>query len=132
MVDPVFIDADGAGERLRVPIEVVLDLVKEGKLKAYGGRPNNPFLRSADVLALAPEVSPPLEEETGPKRVRSGSARVQTRVTADARWADVSEADIRDWVQRADPVRRRAAGTAARTAVARLQLLLETLEEASS
>lgn len=131
MVAPVFIDAAGAAEILHLPVESVLDLIGEGKLRSFGGKASNPFVRSADVALLANELG--VEAAAGavsePKRVKSGSARVQTRLTADARWADVTESDIREWVRRADGTRRRAGKTAADTAIERLQLLLQVLEE---
>lgn len=131
MVAPVFIDAAGAAEILHLPLESVLDLIAEGKLRSFGGKASNPFVRSADVALLVNELGvEALASVSEPKRVKSGTARVQTRLTADARWADVTENDIRDWVRRADGTRRRAGKTAAATAIQRLQLLLQVLDEA--
>jgi hypothetical protein len=129
MVAPVFIDAAGAAEMLRVPVETVLDLIAQGRLKTYGGRAANPFVRSADVALLAEEVSPPADAPQTARRVRGAVSRVQTRLTADARWADLSEDDIREWARRADALRRQAARTAAGMAIARLQTLLQALDE---
>jgi hypothetical protein len=61
--------------------------------------------------------------------VKSPSARVQQRITADARWGDVSEEDIRDWASRADDARLHAARKAARTAIERLSFLLQVVDE---
>jgi hypothetical protein len=104
----------------------VLDWVRDGKLKAYGGKPGNPFFRSADVAALLRELGVP--EDAPSRRTKSPSARVQARITADARWSDVSVADIEDWARRADSSRRLAARSAALTARQRLDKLLDALE----
>lgn len=129
MVAPVFIDAAGAAELLHLPIDAVLDLIREGRLRTFGGKAANPFVRSADVAVLAAELGVSAAEAAAPKRIKSASARVQTRLTADARWADVTESDIRDWARRTDPARRRAAKTAAGTAIERLRTVLQALEE---
>jgi hypothetical protein len=122
-----FIDAVHAAELLQVSTDTIVDWVAAGTLRAYGGKPTNPFLRSADVAALIAELGVAAEEP--PKRTKSASARVQARLTADARWSEIAESEIRDWEARADPARRQAARTAAMTARARLDLLLEILTE---
>lgn len=129
MIAPVFIDAAGAAEMLRMPLDAVLDLIREGRLRTFGGKSANPFVRSADVSVLAAELGVQTGEAAEPKRVKSASARVQTRLTADARWADVSDSDIRDWAGRTDPSRRRAGKTVATTAIDRLQAVLRALDE---
>lgn len=122
-----FVDSVHAAEFLHVTQEAVLDLIAAGRLKTFGGKPSNPFLRSADVAVLATElgVSP---EET-PRRTKSATARVQARLTADARWADIGEAELREWVQRVDDARRAGARAAAQLARQRLALLLQILDE---
>ncbi len=122
-----FIDAVHAAEVVHTTQEQILDWVKSGKLKAYGGKPANPFLRSADVAALAEELGVAADEP--PQRTKSASARVQPRLTSDSRWSGVSEADIREWATRADPTRRQAARTAAGTARERLATVLAILDE---
>lgn len=128
MSTPVFIDSFYAADLLRVTQDAVLDMVAQGKLKTYGGRSSNPFLRSADVLALAP-AAPPEEAESAPRRTKSASSRVRQRITADARWSDIGEEDLRDWAGRTDAAGRQAARTAATGAKAKLELLLQILDE---
>lgn len=130
MGSPVFIDSVHAAEILHVSQDAILDLVAEGKLRTFGGRASNPFLRSADVAALAAEIAP-VQTEEQTRRVKSASARVRQRLTADARWADVSEDDIREWARRSDPAGRQAARKAAVTARERLQAVLQVLDEQS-
>lgn len=128
MSTPAFIDSVHAAELLRTTQDAVLDLVKEGRLRTYGGRASNPFVRSADVLALAPQLG--VQEGSEPaRRTKSPSARVRTRLTADARWSEVSEQDIRDWAARADPASKQAARKAAVLARERLQSVLRSLDE---
>jgi hypothetical protein len=128
MGTPIFIDSVHAAELLGVSQETVLDWVSEGKLRAYGGRPSNPFVRSPDVMVLASEMGLGPREDR-PRRVKSGSARVQTRITADARWSEVSDDDIREWAVRADSTRKQAAMQAVAVARERLEALLRVLEE---
>jgi hypothetical protein len=130
MSTPVFIDAVHAAEMLRISQDAVLDLVTEGKLRTYGGKASNPFLRSAEVVALVGELAP-AEDEVQPRRVKSASARVRQRLTADSRWSEITEDDMRDWASRSDPTARQAARKAAVTARERLQILLQILDEQS-
>jgi hypothetical protein len=119
-----FVDSVIAAEVLHATQDAVLDWVRDGTLKAYGGKPSNPFLRSKDVGALIEKLGI-VEEE--PKRTKSPTAKVQTRITADARWSDVSVDDIYLWVSRADESRRQAAKSAAETAQHRIATLLTAL-----
>jgi hypothetical protein len=128
MSTPVFIDTAYAADMLGVSPDTVLDMVEDGKLRPYGGRAPNFFFRSADVAALVPESAVQADVQP-PKRIKSASARVQTRLTADARWIEVSEDDIRDWAARADAARLQAARKAAAIAKERLETVLEVLAE---
>ncbi|MGH2444051.1 MAG: hypothetical protein ACRDFX_12925, partial [Chloroflexota bacterium] len=103
----------------------VLDWIRDGRLRSYGGKASNPFLRSADVAALAEELG--VRDEEAPRRTKSASARVQARLTADSRWSEVSDQDMREWAERAEPTRRQAARTAAQTARQKLEVLLAIL-----
>lgn len=123
---PAFIDVVHAAEILQVSQDAVLDWIAAGRLKSVGGKATNPFLRSSDVAALRDEIG--VLPDQSPKRTKSATARVQTRLTADARWSDITEADLEDWVKRSDPARRQAARTAARLARARLESLLQLLD----
>lgn len=128
-IRPPFIDAVHAAEQLHLPVERVLDLVGEGKLERLGGKPGNPFVRTAHVDALARELGVDVDEP--PRRQKSVTARVQQRITADARWSDVSIEDIEEWVRRAEPERRQAARSAALSARQRLEHLLGAIDAAS-
>jgi hypothetical protein len=125
---PVFIDSFYAADLLHVSQEAVLDLISEGRLQTYGGRASNPFLRSAEVIALAPSLPAPPDAEP-PRRVKSATSRVRQRITADARWSDIAEDDIRDWARRTDAPARQAARTAAAGAIDKLNMLLRLLDE---
>ena len=121
-----FVDSVIAAEVLQVTQDTVLDWVAAGRLRPFGGKPSNPFFRSADVAALAEELG--VGQDQAPKRTKSASARVQARLTADARWSDVGERDLADWLQRADSTRRQAAQTTARIAKQRLETLLRLID----
>ena len=116
-----------AAEVLHVSQDTVLDWIKAGKLRAFGGKATNPFLRSSDVAALAEELG--VNSEEAPRRTKSATAKVQARLTADSRWSDVSEAEIRDWARRADQAHRQAARTAVVAARERLAEVLRALDE---
>lgn len=128
MATPPFIDAVHAAELLHVSQDTVLDWIKEGRLTRFSGPAGNPFLRSRDVLALAEEIGATAQPEP-PKRMKSAAAKVQTRLTSDARWVDVSEAEIQDWASRADHPRRQAARTAALIAQQRLEFVVRAIDE---
>lgn len=126
-----FVDATIAAEALHVTQDTLLDWVKEGRLKTYGGKPGNPFLRSRDVAALAEKLGLPPESEP-PRRTKSATARVQTRLTADSRWSEISDDDLREWARRADQARRQAARAVIAAAGQRLQALARALDEADA
>lgn len=125
-----FVDSVHAAEFLGMTREDVLDLIASGRLRPFGGKPSNPFVRSADIAALAQELG--VQPEAAPKRAKSPIARVQQRLTADARWADIGEDDLRTWVARSDDTRRAGARSAALVAKQRLDTLLRLLDEAES
>lgn len=127
MSAPPFIDAVHAAEVLHVPVDQVLDWVGQGRLHAMGGRPSNPFLRTAEVEVLALELG--RENEEAPRRTKSAAARVQQRLTADVRWAEISDPDLREWYDRADPTRRAAARTVIREVSERLRRLAALLDQ---
>lgn len=128
MSTPPFVDVTYAADMFHVSPDLIHDWLREGRLKAVGGKSSNPFVRTVDVAALAAEIVPADSNEP-PKRVKSASTRVQTRLTADAKWAEVSDSDIRDWAQRADPARLRAARKAVDATQERLRAVLSVLDE---
>ena len=129
MSTPPFVDVTYAADMFHVSPDLIHDWLREGKLKAVGGKSSNPFVRTVDVAALAAEIIAPVGSDEPPKRVKSASTKVQTRLTADAKWAEVSDSDIRDWAQRADPARLRAARKAVDATQERLRAVLGVLDE---
>jgi hypothetical protein len=130
VVTPAFVDTAYAADMLRIPQDTILGWIDAGKLKTYGGRVDNPFVRTPEVTALAEQlgVAPAVE---APKRSKSASARVQTRLTADSRWKDVTPSDISEWAARADPARRQAARRVAEEARERLEMVMKAIQEAN-
>jgi hypothetical protein len=122
-----FVDAVIAAEVLQVTRDTVLDWVSSGRLRTFGGKPDNPFFRSADIAQLAEEIGVRADEQ--PRRIKSASAKVQQRLTADSRWSDITTDEIKEWVRRTDSSRRQAARVAAATAIQRLEVVLFELDE---
>lgn len=122
-----FIDSVHAAEILHVTQDQVLDWISDGRLRTFGGKTSNPFVRSADVAVLLDELGVATDEQ--PKRSKSGFARVQARLTADAKWSEISDEDISEWANRAESVRRQAARRAAERARERLEHVLRQLAE---
>lgn len=125
---PPFIDSAHAAELLHISPEAVLDLISEGKLTAYAGPPAKPFLRSRDVMALVDESGSTESAPVTGKRAKSGYARVQARLTADARWSDIGPGDVEAWLKRSDSSQRLAAKKVALETIARLKELNRMLE----
>jgi len=123
-----FVDASFAAEILGVQTSDILDLIDSGRLKAYGGKERNPFVRTADVEALAGElgretVQPPAKRRAADNPVR----RIELRLRADSRWADVTDDDLTAWIRLQDEHSVTAARKVAETAMARIGRLLEIL-----
>ena len=129
MATPAFVDVGYAADMLHVSADTIRDWIADGKLRTFGGRADNPFIRYPDVVALAAEAGVQAQGGEAPRRVKSASARVQVRLTADSKWGDISEDDIRDWARRSDRARRVAARTAAGVARQRLDMVLRALDE---
>ncbi len=123
-----FVDATFAAEMLGVGLDRILQLVADGRLKTYGGRERNPFLRTADITALAEEIGQPLKVAEPSKRQADNPVkRVSLRIRADARWNQVSEADIDAWVREADESSKQAAGKVAAASIAKLKQLMDAV-----
>ncbi|GAC1627041.1 MAG: hypothetical protein NVS4B2_06890 [Chloroflexota bacterium] len=127
MSTPPFIDVAYAADMLHVSPDLVLDWTASGRLKTYCGRSGNPFVRTPEVLALAAELGVGTVGEP-PKRMKSAAGKVQTRLTSDSKWGDLTEEEIWEWARRADVTRRQAARAAVRTAQDRLRMVLDALD----
>jgi len=127
-----FVDASFAAEMLGVQTADVLDFITEGKLQAYGGKERNPFVRTAQVEQLARDLG----RELGPPAPKRRAAdnpvrRVELRLRADARWADIRDEDIEAWARDQDEHARAAARSVAETTGSRLARVIDILDRRS-
>ena len=107
-----FIDDSEALRRLGIDRKALEQLVKEKRLRAYGGVGKDAFFKAAEVDALAAALHPtpeaPAPEEVpdgakaGPPR-HDPAMRVHLRLQADLKWFDISEADIAAWFRELRP-----------------------------
>lgn len=130
-----FMDAVEAAANLRTDRLTVLKYIQEGRLRTYGGRPNNPFVRTEDVERLAKELFPEVEAEAAPppdpKVVhRTDPVRkLKLRIQQDAKWHEVDEAAMRAWAAELDPISYNRMRQVARDAIARLEMVIKVLDE---
>jgi hypothetical protein len=130
-----FMDATEAAANLRTDRVTVLKYIQEGKLRTYGGRPNNPFVRTEDVERLAKELFPEGELEVGPPPDptvvhRTDPVRkLKLRIQQDAKWVEVDEAAMRAWALELDPISYNRMRQVAHDAIERLQLVIKVLDE---
>ncbi|HZT97158.1 MAG TPA: hypothetical protein VFB34_10015 [Chloroflexota bacterium] len=122
-----FVDATFAAEMLGVGLDEILTWVQEGRLKTYGGKDRNPFLRTVELKTLADELGHTPQPAASRRAADNPVKRVGLRIRADARWSQVSPEDIRRWTRETDDASKRAAVTVAETAMDRLRTLLEIL-----
>ncbi len=107
-----FIDDSEALRRLGVDRKTLEQLVKEKRLRTYGGVGKDAFFKANEVEALfaelhpapeaEPEEAPPAEKKAGPPR-HDPAMRVHLRLQADLKWFDVSEADLMAWFRELRP-----------------------------
>jgi hypothetical protein len=148
MVKPLsfrFIDVPTTAEALGITRTQLLEWVAEGRIKPFQGTGQAAVFRARDVEALAGTLrterqataeaeaaaaaAPPAPVIAPRKREnvlrRDPVKRVGTRLSQDMRWGEITDADLAAW---ADALDRRSYGAvrhAARTALARLNQILE-------
>jgi hypothetical protein len=107
-----FIDDNEALRRLGVDRKGLEQLVREKRLRAYGGVGKDAFFKAAEVDALAAALHPaaeapapeeaPAETKAGPPR-HDPAMRVHLRLQADLKWFDIGESDIAAWFRELRP-----------------------------
>lgn len=116
-----FMDAGEAARRLGIDRMTLEQWTRDGRIKAHRGVGKDVFYRSTEVEALYNELYPARElaeaveaderESAGLPQAAATTARkkldpqmrVYLRLQADAKWYDISEEDIRTWVQQLAP-----------------------------
>ncbi len=108
-----FIDDSEALRRLGVDRKTLEQLVREKRLRAYGGVGKDAFFRVSEIEALYAELhpvaeapaaeAPPAEgQKAGPPR-HDPAMRVHLRLQADLKWFDISDDDIASWFRELRP-----------------------------
>ena len=142
-----FLDAGEVARRLGID-RVTLELwIKEGRIKTHRGVGREAFFRASDVEALYKELHPSAElaaavaadesesagESTPPivaRKKQDPQMRVYLRLLADAKWYDISEDDIRVWVQQLAPDGYERNKRNAEHTIKKLQYLVSLIDEA--
>lgn len=140
-----FLDESEAFRRLGVDHATLLALVREGRLRAYPGVGKGSFFKAGDLDKLARELhpqaaEPPASEEptpgvvdAAPKRPQHDPAyKVHLRLTADLKWYDLKDDDLRAWVRELHPEGYTRQRTNITAVIARLQRLLALMDEAAA
>jgi len=132
-----YMDATEAAANLRTDRPTVLQYIKEGKLRTFGGRPNNPFVRTEDVQRLVQELLPASDVSApliDPKTVHRNDPvrKLKLRIQQDAKWPEVDETAIRAWALELDRISYNRMRQVARDAIERLQMVINVLDETES
>jgi hypothetical protein len=104
-----FIDDSEALRRLGVDRKTLEQLIREKRLRTYGGIGKDAFFKAGDVETLAAELhpvtEPPQSEETPAeeKKRHDPAMRVHLRLQADLKWFDLSDDDIATWFRELRP-----------------------------
>ena len=128
-----FMDAVEAAAILKSDRLSVLKYVEEGRLRTFGGKPGNPFLRTADVEKLAAELQP--DQDSGisldPKTIHRNDPvrKLKLRMQQDAKWPEVDDTAMRAWARELDLVSFNRMRQTAREAIERLQSIIKVLDE---
>jgi hypothetical protein len=130
-----FMDAMEAAAILKTDRLAVLKYIEEGRLRTFGGKPGNPFLRTEEVEKLAAELQPdPVGPTLDPKTVHRNDPvrKLKLRMQQDAKWPEVGEPAMRVWASELDLVSFNRMRQTAREAIERLQLIIHVLDETES
>lgn len=145
-----FVDEGEAVRRLGVDRDTVLSLVRAGRLKAYPGVGKGSFFKLGDLLKLADELRPATAtpEQTGAagdaasdpaaapaaaKRPQHDPAyKVHLRLTADLKWYDLTDEELRAWVRELHPDAYARQRTNISAVVTKLQRLMALMDEAAA
>jgi hypothetical protein len=127
-----FMDATEAAAYLKTDRLAVLDYITQGKLKTFGGKTANPFVRSEDVIKLAEELQIAQDDEVvDPKNIHRNDPvrKVKLRIQQDAKWNEVDEAAMKAWAMELDLITFPRMRDVAKDAIAQLQKIIAVLDE---
>jgi hypothetical protein len=141
-----FIDLPSSAERLGITRNELLQLVDEGRIRPFSGKGQQSVFRASDVERLAQELKParieleagtaeiaPAEDEAAPGERRRPRRRdpiklIGTRLSMDARWAEISNQDISTWLDALEPVQFERVRKVSTLAIERLQRVLAMMD----
>ena len=145
-----FMDASEVARRLKIDRLTLDQWIRDGRIKAYRGVGKDSFFKTAEVEALYKELYPetavaaaiaadegvsaagatgqPLQ--LGVRKKQDAQMRVYQRLLADAKWYDISEADIREWARQLAPDGYDRNKKNAQHAIQKLQYAVSLIEEA--
>jgi len=128
-----FMDAIEAAANLRTDRLTVLKYIQEGKLRPFGGKAGNPFVRTEDVEKLVAQLQLNEAEEPAPdpKVVHRNDPvrKLKLRIQQDAKWYEVDEPAMRAWANELDLVSFDRMRQVARQAIAQLERVIGVLDE---
>jgi hypothetical protein len=141
-----FLDESEAVRRLGVDHDTLLSLVRTARLRAYPGVGKGSFFKVGDLDTLARELHPPAAEQPAPDETPESAAtpaapkrpqhdpayKVHLRLTADLKWYDLSDDDLRTWVRELHPEGYERQRTNITSVITRLNRLLALLDEAAA
>lgn len=132
IVRPAFMDTIEAAAVLKTDRLAILKYIEEGKLRTFGGKSANPFVRTEDVDKLglelqlnddSPALDPKIVHRNDPVR------KIKLRLQQDAKWQEVDEAAMRAWAKELDLIGYNRMREVAQTAIDQLQQILRVLDE---
>lgn len=128
-----FMDCVEAAALLKTDRQTILQYIQQGRLKTFGGKPGNPFVRTEEVEKLVAELLPPEAESTplDPKVVHRNDPvrKLKLRIQQDAKWYEVDEAAMRAWANELDPISYERMRKVARDAIGKLEQVIQILDE---
>jgi excisionase family DNA binding protein len=140
-----FMDAGEVTRRLKIDRLTLDQWIRDGRIKAYRGVGKDSFFKTAEVEALYKELHPEaaIADESanaaapsaqpmqlGVRKKQDAQMRVYQRLLSDAKWYDISEADIREWARQLAPDGFERNKKNALHAIQKLQYAVTLIEEA--
>jgi hypothetical protein len=136
-----FLDDTEVIRRLGIDRKTLEQMIKEGRLRTYGGVGKGAFFKASEVEALyaalhpevleLPEESPPVA--TKPARPGHDPAmRVHLRLQADLKWFDLREEDLAAWMRELSPDAYQRQRSTILQIIAKLQHIVELIDANSA
>ncbi len=131
---PAFMDAVEAAANLKTDRLTVLQYIKEGRMRTFGGKADNPFVRTEDVDRLARELAVEATSQEplpDPKVVHRNDPvrKLKLRLQQDAKWPEIDEKAMRAWAEEVDPISFQRMRRVAEDTIAQLQMLIRVIDE---